>query len=198
MNLGFFASHGGSNMQAIVDAMKSGVLQARPSVLISNNRSSLVIRRAEAEGIPFHLLNATTHPDPDALDQAMLDALRDASVDLIVLAGFMKKIGPRVLAAFDDRILNIHPALLPKFGGQGMFGQHVHRAVLAAGETTTGVSIHLVNGEYDQGRILAQAEVPVVPGDTDESLAARVLAREHQFLVETLMRIETGEIHLTR
>jgi phosphoribosylglycinamide formyltransferase-1 len=189
MNLGFFASHGGSNMQAIIDAAKSGVLKARPALLISNNRNSQATARARLEHIPFRVMNSITHPDPGALDEAMLAALREHRVDLIILAGFMKMIGPKVLAAYKDRILNIHPSLLPKFGGHGMFGHHVHRAVLEAGEQRTGVTIHLVNGEYDQGRIIAQAEVPVSPDDTVESLAARVLKKEHEFFVETLAKI---------
>ncbi len=196
MNLGFFASHGGSNMQAIIDATKAGKLKARPALLISNNRNSQATARAEQEGMPFQVMNSVTHADSDALDQAMLDALREHQIDLIILAGYMKKIGPKVLAAYEGRILNIHPALLPKFGGQGMFGQHVHRAVLEAGETVTGVTIHLVNDHYDEGRILAQSEVPVLPGDSVESLAARVLVREHQFFVETLAKIAEGELQL--
>jgi phosphoribosylglycinamide formyltransferase-1 len=196
MNLGFFASHGGSNMQAIIDATKSGVLKAHPALLISNNRNSQATVRAQQEGMPFLVMNSVTHPDFETLDQAMLDALREHEVDLIILAGYMKMIGPRVLEAYDGRILNIHPALLPKFGGHGMFGQHVHRAVLDAGETVTGVSIHLVNSEYDPGRIVAQAEVPVMPDDTAESLAARVLKREHEFFVETLQQIVDGKLEL--
>ncbi len=105
-------------------------------------------------------------------------------------------IGPKVLEAYDGRILNIHPALLPKFGGHGMFGQHVHRAVLDAGETVTGVTIHLVNSEYDQGRIIAQAEVPVLPDDTVESLAARVLKKEHEFFAQTLQEVVSGRLEL--
>lgn len=196
MNLGFFASHGGSNMQALVDATKSGVLKAHPAILITNNRNSQAGLRAESEGIPFRVLNSVSHPDPDSLDQAMLDSLREHGVDVIVLAGFMKKIGRRVLEAYDGRILNIHPSLLPKFGGQGMYGQHVHRAVIEARETLTGVSIHLVSGEYDKGRLIGQAEVPVLSEDTVESLAARVLIREHEFLVETLVGICEGTIRL--
>jgi len=183
-------------MQAIIDATKRGALQSRPALLISNNRNSQATVRAQQEGMPFLVINSVTHPDPDELDQAMLDALREHSVDLVILAGYMKKIGPRVLAAYRDRILNIHPSLLPQFGGQGMFGQHVHRAVLEAGEAVTGVSIHLVNDEYDQGRILAQTEVPVLAGDTVEVLAARVLKREHEFFVETLGKIALGELSL--
>ena len=196
MNLGFFASHGGSNMQALIDATKRGALDARPVLLISNNRNSQATVRAQQEGMPFLVMNSVTHPDFDALDQAMLDALREHEVDLIILAGYMKMIGPKVLEAYDGRILNIHPALLPKFGGHGMFGQHVHRAVLDAGEAVTGVTIHLVNHEYDQGRIIAQAKVPVMPDDTVESLAARVLEKEHEFFAETLQEVVSGKLEL--
>ncbi|MGC4017544.1 MAG: phosphoribosylglycinamide formyltransferase [Luteolibacter sp.] len=196
MKVGFFASHGGSNMQAVIDAIHAKRLDAVPALLISNNRQSHAASRAEREGMPFQILNASTHPDPETLDGAMLDALQQHEVELIVLAGFLKKIGPRVLEAYQGRILNIHPSLLPKFGGQGMFGSRVHQAVLDAGETTTGISIHHVNGEYDDGRVIAQCEVAVMPDDTVETLAARVLLREHAFLVETLAKITRGELTL--
>lgn len=196
MNIGFLASHRGTNMQAVLDAIHDKVLPARPAVLVCNNRQAEAAVRAAQQQVPVYILNSATHPDPRALDEAILEALRRHECDLIVLAGFMKKLGPLTLAAFGGRIVNIHPSLLPKHGGQGMYGQHVHRAVLAAGETVTGVSIHLVNEEYDQGRILAQAEVPVLAGDTVESLAARVLVCEHRFLVETLVKITSGEIKL--
>jgi phosphoribosylglycinamide formyltransferase-1 len=113
-----------------------------------------------------------------------------------VLAGYMKKIGPRTLARYRGLVLNIHPALLPKFGGQGMYGRRVHEEVLAAGDRMTGVTVHLADEEYDRGPILAQREVPVVRGDTVDSLAARVLEAEHALYVETLARIARGEIRL--
>ncbi len=196
MNIGFLASHRGSNMQSVVEACRDGVLPANPAVLICNNRQAEVVSRAEQQGIPAYVLNAKTHADPDELDRVMLDALKRHKCDVIVLAGFMKKIGPRVLEAFGGRIMNIHPSLLPKHGGQGMYGRRVHEAVLAAGDTVTGISIHLVNGEYDEGRVLAQCEVPVFSHDTVETLAARVLGREHTFLVETLCEIVGGRIEL--
>lgn len=196
MHIGFLASHRGSNMQSVVEACRAGLLAAKPAVLICNNRSGEVIARAEQQGIPASVLNAKTHPDPDALDRAMLAALQTHDCDVIVLAGFMKKIGPRVLKAFAGRIINIHPSLLPKHGGQGMYGRRVHEAVLAEGDDVTGISIHLVNGEYDEGRILAQCEVPVLEGDTVETLSARVLDREHTFLVEALGEIVSGRIEL--
>jgi phosphoribosylglycinamide formyltransferase-1 len=147
-------------------------------------------------GIPTCHVSAATHPDPDALDRAILGALREHGVELVVLAGYMRKLGPRTLAAYRGRILNIHPALLPRFGGPGMYGKRVHEAVLAAGETITGVTIHLVDEQYDAGPILAQREVPILPGDTSEALAARVLAEEHRLYVETLQRICDGGLRL--
>jgi phosphoribosylglycinamide formyltransferase 1 len=162
--------------------------------LISNNRNAEALARAKSSGLPAYVLNAATHPEPDALDKAILETLQKHGCELILLAGYMKKIGPRVLRAFPDCILNIHPALLPKHGGRGMFGMNVHRAVLAAGDDVTGVSVHLVDEEYDRGRVLCQTEVAVLPGDTPESLAARVLAREHEFLVETLDGISNGKL----
>jgi phosphoribosylglycinamide formyltransferase-1 len=117
-------------------------------------------------------------------------------VDTVILAGYMKKLGPATLGAYRGRILNIHPALLPKHGGQGMYGRRVHEAVLAAGETVTGVTVHVVDEQYDHGPILAQREVTVLPGDTVDSLAARVLAQEHRLYAETLQQISDGRIPL--
>jgi len=117
-------------------------------------------------------------------------------VDTVVLAGYMKQIGPETLAAYGGRMLNIHPALLPKFGGRGMYGRRVHEAVLNAGEKVTGVTVHLVDDVYDHGRVLAQCEVPVHEEDTADSLAERVLREEHRLYSETLRRIAAGEIVL--
>ncbi len=196
MNIGFLASHTGSNMQAIIDACKVGDLQASPVLLISNNRDSGALVRAKEEGIPYCCINGKTHPNPEELDQAILDVMLEHVVDIIVLAGYMKKLGPKTLSHFVGRILNIHPSLLPKFGGKGMYGMHVHEAVITSGETESGVSIHLVDAEYDTGPIIAQSRVPVKTKDTPEALAARVLQREHTFFAETLQKIVTGEIML--
>ena len=194
--LGFLASHGGSNMQAIIDACKEGRLDAEPAVVISNNSDSTSLGRARREGIPGYHLSGKTHPDPEQLDTAILQALQDHDVDLVILAGYMKLLGPKTLERFRRRILNIHPALLPKFGGKGLYGRAVHEAVLAGGEKVTGVTIHLVDERYDRGPIVAQCEVPVVEGDTPDSLAARVLESEHRLYADTLQRIVRGEIDL--
>jgi phosphoribosylglycinamide formyltransferase-1 len=198
LRLGFLASHGGSNVQVIIDACCSGTLDAEPCVLVSNNSDALVMARVRAAGIPTYHLSSHTHPDPSLLDDAILEALTRHGAALIVLAGYMKKIGPRTLARYRGLVLNIHPALLPKFGGQGMYGRRVHEEVLAAGDRVTGVTVHLADEEYDRGPILAQREVPVVRGDTVDSLAARVLEAEHVLYVETLTRIAHGEIRLAR
>lgn len=196
MRLGFLASHHGSNMQAVIDACKSGALQARPVLVISNNADSEALQRAVREGIPSYHLSAKTHPVAAELDRAILDALLEQRVELVILAGYMKKLGTEVLARFAGAILNIHPALLPKFGGPGMYGVHVHEAVLAAGEIESGASVHLVDEDYDMGPVIAQARVPVLVGDTPQTLAARVLLQEHQLFPAVLQKIAMGEIRI--
>lgn len=196
MRLGILASHGGSNMQAIIDATRQGEIPAEVVVVIGNNAGAMAATRARDAGIPFHHLSGKTHPEFAELDTEIASVLSDAGVDLVMLAGYMKKVGPRTIARFPNRIVNIHPALLPKFGGVGMFGARVHQAVLDAGEEVTGVTVHLVDQEYDRGPIVAQCEVKVQEGDDVETLAARVLEREHAFYVETLGRIVSGELDL--
>ena len=196
MNLAFLASHGGSNMQAILDGCASGEIAATPCLLICNNPGASAIERAQKLGMSTRALNAKTHPDPGDLDAAMLEALRTAQTDLVILAGYMKKIGPKVLAGFSNRILNIHPSLLPKFGGQGMYGMNVHKAVVAAGASESGATVHLVNEVYDEGPVLQQARVPVHPSDTPEDVQKRVLAQEHLLYPDTIAKIARGEITL--
>ena len=196
INLGFLASGRGSNMQAIIDACRDGRLNANPAVVISNNASSVALERARNADIPGYHLGLITHPDPDTLDFMIIEILQRYEVNLVILAGYMQKIRPKVLNTFKNRIINIHPSLLPKFGGRGMYGMKVHEAVLAAGEKETGATIHLVNNEYDGGLILAQCKAPVEQNDTPESLAARVINVEHRLYVETLQKIINGEIKL--
>ncbi len=188
------ASGAGTVLQAIVDGCASGQLAADVCLVISNNSGSGALQRAARHAIPFRHLSGQTHVDPAALDLAILEALLDHRADLVFLAGYMKKLGPRTLSRFQSRILNTHPALLPKFGGLGMYGARVHAAVLASGESVTGVSVHRVEGDYDTGPVVAQCEVPVLSGDDVETLSARVQKRERQFVVETLDRIARGEL----
>jgi phosphoribosylglycinamide formyltransferase-1 len=196
LRLGCLASHGGTNLQAIIDACKSGALDAEVRVVISNNSSSTALGRARKEGIPGYHLSGVTHPGPEELARAIHETLKSHDVDVVMLVGYMKKLGRAVLDGYPVRILNTHPALLPGFGGKGMYGQRVHEAVLEAGDRVTGVTVHLVDAEYDRGPIVAQCEVPVLDGDSVETLSVRVLEQEHAFLVETLGMISRGEIDL--
>jgi phosphoribosylglycinamide formyltransferase-1 len=196
MKLGFFASHNGSNMQAVLDACRMGQLKAEPAVVISNNSDAEALARAKREAIPCYHLSSKTHPSAEQLDQVILDTLTHHQVEFVILAGYMRKLGTKTLAHYTGRVINIHPALLPKFGGQGMYGQHVHEAVLTAGEQETGVTIHLVDSEYDHGAIIAQCRLTIYPNDTVTTLSQRVLEREHTFLVETLEKIVSGIIAL--
>jgi len=198
VRLGFLASHRGTGVQAVLDACASGRLAATPAVVISNNADAEVLARAEGAGLPRYHLSRTTHREPDGLDAAILKTLCSHNVDLVLLIGYLRKLGPRTLAHFTGRVLNIHPALLPRHGGAGMYGDHVHAAVLEAGDRQTGITIHLVDGEYDTGPIVAQCVVEVRAGDTVASLAERVLTREHSFLVETLQRIVANGVVAAR
>ena len=179
-------------MQAIIDAVRSGRLPAHLEVVISNNRESRALQRARDAGVRAVHLSSATHPDPAALDAAILGTLREFGVDTVFLAGYMKKLGPAVLGAYAGRIFNTHPALLPKHGGQGMYGNRVHAAVLAANEAETGASIHLVEADYDTGRVVAQCRVPVLATDSVETLAARVQERERELVVDTLAKLAAG------
>jgi len=194
MRIAVFASHGGTDMQAIIDGCKSGAIAASVAVVFSNNSDSMALERARREGIDCYHVSAVKCGSQEALDETVLRLLDEYRIDMVFLAGYMRKLGATVLRRYENRVFNIHPALLPKYGGRGMYGIHVHEAVLAAGDAVTGVTIHRVNEQYDAGDIVAQTEVPVLPGDTPEILAARVLEREHAFLVEIVAKIAAGEI----
>lgn len=183
-SLAVLVSGRGSNLQAILAAIREQRLPARV-VAVIGDRAAPARDLARAEGIPFL--------SPGG-DEELCAALRERGVQWVALAGYLHRIGPRVLAAYPNRVLNIHPSLLPAFGGQGMYGQRVHRAVLAAGVRETGASVHIVTEDYDQGPVLARERVAVLPGDSPESLAARVLAVEHRLYPDTLARLVRGEL----
>ena len=193
-SLGFLVSGKGSNMQAVIDACKTGYLKAQPCVVISSNNKAQALKKAEHERIPHYHLGGKTSKTFVLLDAEICSVLLKHKTELVILAGYLKKIGPKTLKEFKGRIINIHPALLPKFGGLGMYGENVHKAVLLAGEKKTGVTIHLVDEGYDTGPIIAQCEVPVRENDTVASLSKRVLEREHTFLTEVLKEIITGTV----
>lgn len=186
IRLGVLASHTGTNFQAILDACQSTQLNAEVTVLISNNSRARVVTRAIEAGVPFKHLSSKTHPTPELLDIAMRNTLESHQVELVVLAGYMKKLGPAVLSRFHNRIINVHPSLLPRYGGVGFYGARVHEAVLAAGDTQTGATVHLVNEAYDDGAILLQESIEVEPGDTPESLAERLRPVEHRLLIQSI------------
>ena len=175
MRIAVLASGSGSNLQALLDACRPPE-RATIALVACNVAGAGAVQRASAAGVP------TWHIADPADGQALLGALRAHRVELVVLAGYLKLVPADVVEAFSGRMINIHPALLPSFGGQGMYGMRVHRAVLASGATLSGPSVHLVTAVYDRGPILAQWPVPVLPDDTPESLRDRVLAVEHRLL----------------
>jgi len=189
MRIAVLASHSGTILQAVLDACAARELDAQVMLVISNNSNSGAMQRAQAAGIPTAHLSSATHSNAEELDAAMARALRAAGTDWVLLAGYMKKLGSKVLNAYRERIINTHPALLPRFGGEGFYGRRVHEAVLAAGESETGATLHLVDAHYDSGPILAQVRVPIRPGDDAAALEERVKVAERKLVVATLAEL---------
>jgi len=192
LRIGVLASHQGTNFQAVVDACQQGRIRAHVALLICNNSNAPVMTRARKSGIPTVHLSSLTHPSPDLLDESMNNHLTEKNIDLVVLAGYMKKLAPRVLDAYRDRIINVHPSLLPHHGGPGFYGSRVHKAVLEAGDSETGATVHLVNSEYDMGKNLMQEKITVEVDDTPESLAERLHPIEHKLLIEVIQQFAEG------
>lgn len=192
---GVFASGGGSNFKAILSHEKDGTLGGECRFLITNNAGSGAAEIAKNFGIPVYHISGKTHPNPAEYEQAILKVLKENAVNLIALCGYMKRIPDAVLQATENRMLNVHPSLLPKFGGAGFFGIHVHEAVIAAKEKESGATIHLVSGDYDSGKILVQTKVPVFESDSPADLAARVLVQEHALYWKTLKNYAENFLH---
>jgi len=186
MRIGVLASHEGSVLQALLDACADARIAARVVLVVSNNSESGALRRAREAGIATRHLSSATHPDSAALDRAIVDALDAAAVDLVLLAGYMKRLGPTMLQRYTGRLLNTHPSLLPKFGGAGFYGRRVHEAVLASGDRESGATVHWVTGDYDTGPIVAQTRVLVDANETALSLETKVKAVERALLIDTL------------
>jgi phosphoribosylglycinamide formyltransferase 1 len=179
--LGILLSGRGSNFAALQQAIVTGELtQATIAVVLSNRFEAAGLDLARAAGLKAIALNPDQAATLDSRDAALVALLTEHAVDVVLLAGYDRIIGPALLAAFPDRILNIHPSLLPAYGGKGMVGANVHAAVLANHETESGCTVHLVNDVVDGGKILGQSRVPVMADDTPETLASRVLAQEHR------------------
>jgi phosphoribosylglycinamide formyltransferase-1 len=189
LKLGVLVSGNGSNLQAILDAIQQGILPARIQLVISNQPGARALARAEAANVPTRCIAHGDFPNREAFDAQLARALKAADVEWIVLAGFMRLLTPIFLDQFPNRVLNIHPALLPAFPGVNAIGQ-----ALRAGVEQTGCTVHLVDRGVDSGPILAQATVPVLPGDTEDSLAQRVHVAEHQLYVETLRKLATRDL----
>jgi formyltetrahydrofolate-dependent phosphoribosylglycinamide formyltransferase len=182
LNICIFASGSGSNFRAIIEAKKSEIIKSNISLLITNNSDCGAVNIARDNNIPFFHISRKVFPNctDEEYAQIFLDKLEEYKIDLIVLAGYMKMIDAGIIRKFHNRIINIHPALLPAFGGKGMYGMNVHIAVIESGVKESGVTIHYVNEKYDDGEIILQEKIVVAPDDTAESLQKKVLKLEHR------------------
>ncbi len=189
MIISFLASHGGSSAKAIIAAIRNGKLAANVGILITNNRDAAILHWCLDNEVNVRHISSKTHRGEENADEAISTVLQEAGTDIVLCSGYMKAIGPNTLAAFPSRILNIHPALLPKHGGKGLYGDRVHEAVLAAGETVTGASVHYVTAGIDEGPCILQQQVEVLPTDTVESLRTRVQAIEPDLYLAALRKI---------
>lgn len=202
INVAVFVSGGGTNLQAILDYERShDDCPYRVTLVISSTKKAYALERAKASGVeslvlsPFSVMgtdaavSATREAKNEAISNAAFEACRARSIDVIVLAGYLSVLQGAIIDGYKERIINLHPALLPKFGGVGMWGHHVHEAVLASGEKESGCTVHLVDAGCDTGRILVQRRVPVLPGDTPDTLYARIAPLEHEAIVEGLLKV---------
>lgn len=195
LEIAVFGSGRGSNFSAILSALQRGEIpNARIRLVISNNSNAGILETARLHGIPAKHISAKQFTGEEEFVGAVRNTLRTHDVNFIVLAGYMKRFPPQLIPAYKGRIINVHPALLPKFGGKGMYGMHVHEAVLESKENQSGATVHVVDEEYDRGTILLQESIPVEPADTPESLAAKVLAVEHALLPRALRMFAEGKI----
>ena len=196
MNIAVFASGRGSNFQAILDAIDAGFVPARVVVLISNKSDAGAMEIARAHNISIRHLSQKLFSSEDAMADAMLEVLEETHSEFIALAGYLKKIPAQVIRQYRNRIINIHPALLPSFGGAGMYGHHVHEAVIASGGNVSGATVHMVDEEYDRGPIVLQKTVVIIPDETPDTLAAKVLKIEHEIFPLALKAFAEGRVRI--
>jgi phosphoribosylglycinamide formyltransferase-1 len=189
--IGVLISGSGTNLQSIIDAIAAQKLDAKIEVVLSSKADAYGVVRAQNHGIPAEILEHTSYPNREAYDQAVVDLLRSRGVELVVLAGFMRLLSPVFIAAYSNRIMNIHPALLPAFPGL-----HVQKKALEHGVRFSGCTVHFVNEECDEGPIIIQAVVPVFTDDTEETLAARILIQEHRIYPRALQLYAEGRLHI--
>ncbi|MGI5885070.1 MAG: phosphoribosylglycinamide formyltransferase [Candidatus Spyradocola sp.] len=190
VRIAVLVSGGGTNLQALLDAQGRGELgPGRIVLVVSNRKAAYALTRAQEHGVETAVLSKVMQPDPALYDETLCRMLQERQIDLVVLAGFLGIVGEKVLAAFPNRILNIHPALIPSFCGKGFYGLHVHEAVLARGCKVTGATAHLVTAGVDEGPILLQKAVEVLPGDTPETLQRRVMEQAEWILLPRAVRM---------
>jgi phosphoribosylglycinamide formyltransferase-1 len=187
LRVAVLVSGSGSNLEAILQAMEAGQLPGVNVVLVISSRAdAYALERARRHKVTALAIDSRQFASDAAFQEAVLSSLMEAQIDVICLAGYLKLVGPEIIRRYVGRILNIHPALLPKYGGPGMYGHHVHEVVLRSGDQESGCTVHVVDEKFDHGPILAQVRVPVMPGDTAESLAQRILEQEHKLYPQTL------------
>lgn len=196
MRCAVFASGGGTNFQSLLDRKNNGDLHVDICVLIVNNSTAGAVDRAQRYGIPVIHCAPSHFSSEEAYLSSLQEVLKKYRVELVILAGYMKKLPQQIVAKYRERIVNIHPGLLPAFGGKGMFGTNVHRAVLEYGAKISGVTVHFVDEEYDRGPIILQQAVPVLDDDTVETLAERVLAAEHACFWRAIEAVGRGTLHV--
>jgi phosphoribosylglycinamide formyltransferase 1 len=194
LQIAVFASGRGSNLEALYRAIVNQNISAKIVAVISNNSNAGALLFARSLNIPAIHISQKQFPTQDLFTEKLLETLLHVNANFIVLAGYMKKIDARIIAAFRNRIINIHPALLPKFGGDGMFGHHVHKAVIEAKENISGATVHLVDEDYDRGPIILQDSTTIEKTDTEETLAAKVLAIEHTLLPKVVRLFSENKI----
>lgn len=186
-NLVFFASGSGTNFQSVIDAIDSDLLEARITGLITNRPEAGALDRAEKHDIPAYTVDSSSSD----YEQKLIELLSDMEPDLIILAGYLRKIPSKIIETYSGKIINIHPSLLPKYGGKGYYGMNVHRAVVENKEMISGCTVHFVDEIYDNGQVIEQIEVPVSDDETAESLAEKVLRKEHELLPQTIKKLLT-------
>lgn len=196
-------SGGGSNLQAIIDRVEAGEINGEIVLVIANASKAYALERAKNHGIPALFVSKKQAGSTEAFNDRILEVLLEAKADLVVLAGYLPVVGAQVVRAFEHRIINIHPALIPSFCGVGMYGHYVHEAVLDYGAKISGATTHFVDEQVDHGGVIMQGSVPVLEGDTPETLAARVLTVEHQILPESVrlfcadkLRVDGRHVHV--
>ena len=207
VNIGVLVSGGGTNLQKLIDAERAGNIEnGKLRVVIASNPEAYALKRAEQAGIEHFALRRKDYPDVDTYSQALIDALKERQVDLVVLAGFLTITGDNFVEAFRNRIINVHPALLPAFGGKGYYGLHVHEAALARGVKVTGATVHFVNEICDGGPIILQKAVAVQEGDTPETLQRRVMEEAEWILLpqavslfcQGKLTVEDSTVHIAQ